>query len=143
MPYTSINHVTISGNITHDPELRELPSGGSVCHIRLACNGRRRNADGGYDQKPNYFDVSTFGARGETVHRYLQRGSGVVVTGRLDWSEWHTTEGERRQSVTVIADDVLFMNAPGASSRDGADELDPGEEELRASQAGAQVELVA
>ncbi len=144
MSYTSLNHVTVSGNITHDPELHELSSGRAVCHIRLACNGRRRNADGAYEQKPNYFDVSVFGARGVNVHRYLQRGSGVAITGRLDWSEWQTTEGDRRQSVTVIADEVLFLNAPpGASSREGADELEAGEEELRASQAGAHVELVA
>ncbi len=142
MPYTSINRVTAIGNLTRDPELRQLTSGRSVCHIRIACNGRRRNAEGGYDQKPNFFDVSVFGPRGESVHRYLQRGSAVAVDGRLEWSEWESPEGQRREAVTVIANEVQFLGAPTLGP-DGMDELDAGEDELHVAQAGAEAELVA
>jgi single-strand DNA-binding protein len=144
MPYASINRVTLLGNLTHDPELRELPSGQTVCHMRVACNGRRRNLEGGYDPKPNYFDVSVFGVRGENVHRYLQKGRPVAIDGRLDWSQWETAEGQRRQSVTIVASEVQFLRGfDGADEKgDAADELEAGEEELLAAKTGAEAELV-
>jgi single-strand DNA-binding protein len=144
MSYASINRVTLLGNLTHDPELRELPSGQAVCHIRVACNGRRRNLDGGYDPKPNYFDVSVFGVRAENVHRYLQKGRPVAIDGRLDWSEWETAEGQRRQSVTIIASEVQFLRGLGGADAtdDLADEVEAGEDELLAAKTGAEAELV-
>jgi single-strand DNA-binding protein len=141
MAYASLNRVTLIGNLTHDPELRELASGRTVCHIRVACNGRRRTLDGGYDSKPNYFDVSVFGAPGESVHRYLRKGRPVAIDGRLEWSEWETAEGQRRQSVTIVASDVQFLRGSDADA-DGPtgahDGLD-GDDEL----AGAEAQLVA
>jgi single-strand DNA-binding protein len=145
MPYASINRVTILGNATHDPELRELPSGRSVCHLRVACNGRRRTAEGVYESKPNFFDVSVFGAHGETVHRYVRRGRPVAIDGRLDWSEWETADGQRRQAVKIVASDVQFLRGGGEAAFDGAsaDELDAGEDDVAAAKAGAEAELVA
>jgi single-strand DNA-binding protein len=145
MSYSAINRVTVLGNLTHDPELRELSSGRSVCHIRVACNGRRRDADGGYESKPNYFDVSVFGAQGESVHRYLHRGRPVAIDGRLDWHEWETAEGQRRQSVTIIASDVQFLRGADSDTLDGAsgDEVEVGEEELLAAKSGVEAEPVA
>jgi single-strand DNA-binding protein len=144
MPYASINRVTILGNLTHDPELRELSSGRRVCHMRVACNGRRRNLEGGYDSKPNYFDVSVFGPQGESAHRYLQKGRPVAVDGRLDWSEWETVEGQRRQSVTILASDVQFLHSHGGWSPDGGaeDELQPDEGESREERTGVEAEPV-
>jgi single-strand DNA-binding protein len=109
MPHSSINRVTLVGNLTHDPELRTLSSGRNVCHIRVACNGRRRNVDGSYDSKPNYFSVSVFGSTAENAHRYLRKGRPVAVDGRLEWSEWETTDQEKRQAVTIVADTVQFL----------------------------------
>jgi single-strand DNA-binding protein len=112
--------------------------------MRLACNGRRRNAEGGYEPKPNYFDVSVFGPQGENVHRYLQKGRPVAVDGRLDWREWDTAEGQRRQAVTIVATDVQFLGgADNALAGTSADEVEPGEEELFAAKAGVEAELVA
>ena len=144
MPYNSINRVVALGNLTSDPELRELASGRSVCHIRVACNGRRRNPQGDYASKPNYFDVSVFGAQGETVHRYLHKGRPVAVDGRLDWSEWETAEGERRQSVTIIASEVQFLRGMdgGDAKGDPPDEVEVGADELLAAKTGAEAELV-
>ncbi|MDE3069273.1 MAG: single-stranded DNA-binding protein [Acidobacteriota bacterium] len=145
MPYSSINRVTLVGNLTQDPELRELSSGRSVCRLRLACSGRRRNADGGYDSTPKYFDVSVFGPQGETVHRYLRKGRPVAIDGRLDWSEWETPEGERRQAVTIVADDVQFLGGGdrSGSGGDGGDELAAGDEDVVAAREASEAELVA
>lgn len=139
MPYASLNRVTIIGNLTGDPELRELPSGASVCHLRVACNGRRRNEDGSYESKPNYFDVSVFGAQGESAHRYLHKGRPVAIDGRLEWSEWETAEGQRRQAVTIVASEVQFLRGgePGESGggESGGGDEGGGEEEARSAPA--------
>ncbi len=118
----SINRVVLVGRLTRDPELRALPSGRSVCALRIACNSARRDADGALAERPNYFDVSVYGAPGESVSRYMRRGSRIGVDGRLDWREWETADQERRQSVSVIADTVQFLDGPGERERlDGSD----------------------
>ena len=100
MPYSSLNRVVLIGRLTRDPELRALPSGGSVCALRIACNSSRRDPDGGYTEKPNYFDVNVYGASGESVSQYMRKGSRVGIDGRLDWREWETADQQRRQAVS-------------------------------------------
>jgi single-strand DNA-binding protein len=104
MSYSNINRIVIVGRLTADPELRALPSGSSVCSLRLASNSLRKNADGERTEKPNFFDVTVFGGMGESVHRYMSRGRRIVVDGRLEWREWETPEGAKRQAVEIVAD---------------------------------------
>ncbi len=108
----NINRVIITGNLTRDPELRSLPSGTSVCELRVACNGRRRNAEGQWEDDPNYFNVSVWGQQGENCNRYLAKGRGVAIDGRLRWREWET-EGQKRQAVDIIAETVQFLSGGG------------------------------
>jgi single-strand DNA-binding protein len=112
MSAPTINRVVLLGNLTRDPELRALPSGSSVCRMRVACSTRRRNAEtGDWDDKPNFFDVSVFGASAEACDTFLEKGRPVAVDGRLEWREWETTEGQRRQTVEIIADSVQFLSS--------------------------------
>jgi single-strand DNA-binding protein len=115
----SINRVTLVGRLTRDPEMRPLASGSSVCGLRIACNSVRRDADGEFQEKPNYFDVDVFGPPAENVNRYTCKGSRVAIDGRLQWREWETAEEQKRQAVSVVADTVLFLDSPG-----GRDEID-------------------
>jgi single-strand DNA-binding protein len=117
----SINRVVLVGRLTRDPELRSLSSGTSVCSLRIACNSSRRESDGEYADRPNYFDVSVFGAPGESVSNYMRRGSQVAVDGRLTWREWETANDEKRQAVSIIADVVQFLDRP--DERSGAEEV--------------------
>jgi len=108
----TINRVVLVGNLTRDPELRSTASGTSVCRLRIACNASWRNRETGeQDERPNFFDVSVFGASGEACARFLAKGRPVAVDGRLDWHEWETIDGDRRQAVGVIAESVQFLNA--------------------------------
>jgi single-strand DNA-binding protein len=116
MSYSNINRVILVGRLTSDPELRALPSGLSVCNLRLACNGARKGPEGEYTEKPNFFSVSAFGALGETVHRYMSRGSRIAIDGRLSWREWEVPEGGKRQAVEIVAETVQFLDARGGSS---------------------------
>jgi single-strand DNA-binding protein len=108
---TNINRVIVTGNLTRDPELRSLPSGTSVCSLRLACNTRRKDASGEWTDKPNYFNVTVWGAQGENCARYLSKGRPVAVDGRLEWREWQTQDGQRRESIDIIADSVQFLGS--------------------------------
>ena len=71
MAATNINRVVLTGNLTRDPELRNTPSGTPVCSLRVACNTRRKDASGEWVDKPNYFDVTVWGAQGENCATYL------------------------------------------------------------------------
>jgi len=66
------------------------------------CNGSRRDADGEYQERPNFFDVSVYGPAGENVATYMRKGSRVAVDGRLEWREWETTDQQKRQAVSVV-----------------------------------------
>ena len=114
MAATNVNVVVVTGNLTRDPELRSTPSGTPVCKLRVAVNSRRKNASGDWEDKPNYFDVTVWGAQGENCATYLSKGRPVAVEGRLDWREWETQEGQKRQAVEIIANSVQFLG-----SRDG------------------------
>ena len=110
MAATNINRVVLTGNLTHDPDLRSLPSGMSVCKLRIACNTRRKNnATGEWEDKPNYFDVTVWGAQGENCARFLSKGRPVAIDGRLEWREWEAQDGSKRQSTEIIADSVQFL----------------------------------
>jgi single-strand DNA-binding protein len=107
---TNLNRVVITGNLTRDPELRSLSSGNSVCKLRVAVNSRRKDAaSGDWVDKPNYFDVTVWGAQGENCATYLSKGRPVAIDGRLEWREWEAQDGTKRQSVEIIADSVQFL----------------------------------
>ncbi len=127
MSHFMINRVVLVGRLTRDPELRALPSGTSVCGLRIACNSIYKDGDGELVERPHYFDVSAFGAAGESVSRYMRRGSRVAIDGRLEWREWETAEHERRQAVSIVADTVQFLDRPGERSQEGADEAHDGD----------------
>ncbi|MGA2163131.1 MAG: single-stranded DNA-binding protein [Solirubrobacteraceae bacterium] len=112
MAATNINRVVMTGNLTKDPELRSLPSGTSVCELRIACNTRRKNNNtGDWEDKPNYFNVKVWGAQGENTARFLSKGRPVAIDGRLDWREWEAQDGTKRQAIDIIADTVQFLSS--------------------------------
>ncbi len=116
----NINRTVLTGNLTADPVLRAAGST-SVCNLRIAVNTRRKNsATGNWDEKPNYFDVTVWGAQGETCERYLSKGSPVAIDGRLEWREWEK-DGVKRQAVEIIAESVQFLSTggPRAESQSG------------------------
>ncbi len=124
MAATNINRVVMTGNLTRDPELRSTNSGTHVCSLRVACNTRRKDGSGNWVDKPNYFDVTVWGAQGENCAQYLAKGRPVAVDGRLNWREWEDKEGSKRQSVDIIADSVQFLGSRDAPQSNGAVDTD-------------------
>ena len=109
----NINRVVLVGNLTRDPELRHTPSGTPVCSLRIAVNSRRRDESGQWVDKPNYFDVSIFGNQAESSAQYLSKGRPVGIDGRLDWREWQTQDGQKREAVEIVAESVQFLGSRG------------------------------
>jgi single-strand DNA-binding protein len=110
MAATNINRVILTGNLTRDPELRNLPSGTAVCSLRLAVNTRRKDQSGEWVDKANFFDITVWGAQGENCAQYLAKGRPVAVDGRLEYREWEDREtGAKRNAVQIVADSVQFL----------------------------------
>jgi single-strand DNA-binding protein len=92
--------------------MKHLPSGTALCSLRIAVNTRRKDESGQWTDKPNYFDVSVWGAQGESCAQYLAKGRPVAIDGRLEWREWEATDGSgKRQAVEIVADNVQFLGS--------------------------------
>ena len=118
----NVNRVVVSGNLTKDPELRQLAGGNSVCKLRIAVNTRKKDRDSNqWSDVANYFDVTVWGAQGENVAKYLQKGSALLVDGRLEWREWQAQDGTNRQAVEIIAENTQFLGGRDGGSGGGQD----------------------
>ena len=102
----SDNQVTLSGNLTDDPELRFTPNGVAVANFRLAVDQRVWDTGGWKDGESSYFRVSVWRDQAEHVSRSLHKGARCVVVGRLRSRSWETPEGQRRSAVEVDAEEV-------------------------------------
>ena len=112
----SINRVVISGNLTRDPELRSTASGMAVMGFGVAVNDRRKNPQTGeWEDYPNFIDCTMFGARANSLHSHLTKGTKVTIEGKLRWSQWER-DGQKRSKIEVIVDDLEFMSSRNSNS---------------------------
>ena len=109
MAATNINRVVLTGNLTRDPELRSTNSGMSVCSLRIATNTRQKDPNGEWTDRAHYFSVTVFGAQGENCARFLSKGRPVAIDGRLQWREWQDQNGNKRESIEIVAESVQFL----------------------------------
>ena len=108
----------ITGNLTRDPELRSTGSGTSVCSFSVAVNRTYRGADGENKEDVSYIDCSAWGKLGEMIANYAKKGSGVLVSGRLNQRSWEDKNGSKRSSVEIVVEDFNFVGGNNGS-RDG------------------------
>ena len=101
------NSITISGNITREPELRYTPSGVSKVSFGVAVNRSWRNSQTQeWEEQTSFFNVVAWRQLADNASATLTKGSRVVVTGRLEQRSWETEQGEKRSIVEIVADDV-------------------------------------
>lgn len=113
----------ITGNLTRDPELRTTPNGASVCSFSVAVNRVYRDSNGEQKEDVSFIDCSAWGKLGEMINQYAKKGSGVLVSGRLDQRSWEDkTSGQKRSRVEIVVEDFNFTGtAPtGSASSTGA-----------------------
>ena len=107
----------ITGNLTRDPELRSTPSGASVCGFSVAVNRTFKGTDGENKEEVSFIDCSAWGKLGEMIAQYAKKGSGVLVSGRLDQRSWEDkTDGKKRSRVEIVVEDFNFTGS--SSNRD-------------------------
>ena len=106
------NRVVLVGNLTRDPEYKQLASGQSVCRLGLATNRQFKNRQSGQMvQEVCYIDIDVWGAQAESCHQYLQKGRAVLIEGRLKFDTWEDPSGQNRSKHSVVADRVVFLSS--------------------------------
>lgn len=118
----SFNQVILMGNLTRDPELRQIPSGQSVVNFSLALNRSYKAQDGEWQEATDYIDVVAWGPLGERVAQYVTKGRPVLVNGRLQSRSWEQ-DGQKRSKVEVVAQDVTFLGSRGEGGGNGGGEF--------------------
>lgn len=104
----SYNRVIFVGNLTRDPELKQVGAG-NVCRLSVASNRQFKNKAGVMQQEVCYIDVDVWGPQAETSRQYLQKGRAVLIEGRLKLDSWKDADGQTRSKHSIVADRVVFL----------------------------------
>ena len=99
----------IVGNITRDPELRSTPSGAQVCSFSVAVNRNYKDSSGANQESVSFIDCTAWGRAGEIIAQYAKKGSGILVSGRLEQRSWEDKEGQKRSRVEIVVEDFNFV----------------------------------
>ena len=124
----SLNSVNIMGNLTRDPELKTIPSGKSVCSLSIA-NNRVYTKNGERVTEVSYFDIEVWGVIAENCAKYLKKGSGIIVEGRLKQDRWEK-DGKTQSRVRIAANSIHFMPRKDSGGGQRSADADPGQEAL-------------
>lgn len=117
----SLNKVFLLGNLTRDPDLRALPSGSAVCEFGIAVNRRYMSGNGQEVEEPCFVDIVVWGRSAESCKQYLEKGSQVMIEGRLQLDQWEDRNGGgKRSRLRVVAEQVQFLSRrPGGDGQGG------------------------
>lgn len=142
------NKVTLLGNLTRDPELRNTQNGNSVCNFSLAVNRTWRNAEGEQQEAVDFIDCAAWGKAGELIEQYTQKGRPLLVSGRLRQSSWEQEDGSKRSKLEVVVEDFNFIGGPGddgagtsADTQGNTEEKSSGKSSQSKSQSDQDVEI--
>lgn len=105
----SLNQVTLMGNLTRDPELRNTPNGQNVTNFSIALNRSYKDSSGEWQEATDYVDIVCWGPLAERVNQYLSKGRRCLVQGRIQSRSWEQ-DGQKRSKVEVLANDVTFLD---------------------------------
>lgn len=114
----SFNRVILVGNLTRDPELRYIPSGTAVTEIGLAVNDRRKNSSGEWVEETTFVDVTLWGRTAEVATEYLNKGSSVLIEGRLKLDTWEK-DGKKNSKLRVIGERMQMLGPRGGGPAGG------------------------
>ena len=109
----------IVGNITRDPELRSTPSGAQVCSFSVAVNRNYKDSSGANQESVSFIDCTAWGRAGEIIAQYAKKGSGILVSGRLEQRSWEDKEGQKRSRVEIVVEDFNFVGGNGDGGASG------------------------
>lgn len=106
----NLNKVMLIGNLTRDPELRHTPKGSAVADLGLAVNRKVQDGNGGWKDETTFVDVTVWGSSAENAQKYLTKGRGVFIEGRLQMDVWDDkATGQKRSKLKVVADILQYL----------------------------------
>ncbi len=113
------NRIVLVGNLTRDPDRKQLTSGQNVCRLSLATNRQFKNRQtGAMVQEVCYIDIDVWGPQADSCSQYLQKGRSVLIEGRLKFDSWEDAQGNKRGKHSVVADRVVFLFSAADQSED-------------------------
>ncbi len=113
-----LNKVFLYGNLTRDPELRAMPNGNNVVSFSLATNLVFKDREGNKKEKVEFHNVVVFGPQAESISKWLKKGSGALVEGRIETRTWEK-DGQKHYRTEIVAENVRFGPKGSGSSNDG------------------------
>src|SRR3990167_3335527 len=116
----SFNQVILMGNLTRDPELRQITSGQNVVNFSIALNRSYKDSSGEWQEATDYIDCVAWAGLAERIAQYLSKGRRCMVVGRLQSRSWEQ-DGQKRSKVEELANDVTFLDSRGTGGGDGAE----------------------
>lgn len=114
-----LNHITIMGRLTRDPELRYTQTSTPVASFCVAVDRDFQPKDGG-EKQTDFINVVAWRSTGEFVSKYFSKGSLTVVSGRLQMRDWTDRDGNKRTSAEIVADNVYFGGSKSQQSAEGS-----------------------
>jgi single-strand DNA-binding protein len=107
---SGFNKIIMMGNLSRNPEFKQLPSGQSICKLGLAVNRqiKSKNSENPI-QEVCFIDIDVWGVQAESCNKFLEKGKAILVDGRLKWDSWTDSEGQRRSKHSIVADRVTFL----------------------------------
>lgn len=134
---SKLNKVFLMGNLTKDPELRYTPAGTAIVEFGMAMNRDWKGTDGEKKSEVCYVQVNMFGRRAEVITEHFTKGNPIFIEGRLQFNQWETNEGQKRNTLKVVAEDFQFIGgkasgggSAGPSFSEGDNRPDVNEEEI-------------
>jgi single-strand DNA-binding protein len=124
----NLNKVMLIGNLTRDPEIRHTPKGSAVADLGVAVNRKVQDGNGGWKDETTFVDVTVWGNSAENAQKYLSKGRGVFIEGRLQMDIWDDkTTGQKRSKLKVVADNLQFLpDGKAGASRPSYDNSNSG-----------------
>ena len=117
----SFNQVLLMGNVTRDPQLKQLPSQTVVAEFGLACNRKFKGSDGEEREETTFVDCTVFGKQAEVISQYVEKGKPLFIQGRLKYDTWDDKNGGKRSKLSVIVENFQFVGGrDGGGSYPGA-----------------------
>ncbi len=135
----NLNKVFLIGNLTRDPEIRYTGGGAAVANLGLASNRVYATKTGEKKEEVCFVRVVVWGKQAENCGKYLSKGSSIFVEGRLQSRSWETDDGQKRNTLEVVAVSIQFLGRPGGKGAaepkgefpEGMDDMPPEESEKR------------
>lgn len=114
----SLNKVQLIGNLTRDPEMRQIPGGSTVASFGIATNFRWKDQEGNQQEKTEFHNIVAWRKLAEICGQYLKKGSKVYVEGRLQTRDWEGEDGVKRYRTEIVADNMIMLDKKGGTGGD-------------------------